>query len=70
MGVKVSVNTDNRTVSNITLTEEYASLMNYLDFTIDDLFQMNLNAIDYAFISNIEKEYLKKELLEKKESLL
>lgn len=70
MGVKVSVNTDNRTVSNITLTEEYASLMNYLNFTIDDLVQMNLNAIDYAFISEVEKEYLKKELLEKKESLL
>ena len=70
MGIKVSVNTDNRTVSNITLTEEYVSLINYLGFTIDDIYQMNLNAIDYAFISQEEKEELKRKLLEKKESLL
>ncbi len=68
MGIKVSVNTDNRTVSNITLTEEYVSLINYLNFTIDDIYQMNLNAIDYAFISQDEKEELKRKLLEKKES--
>ena len=68
MGIKVSVNTDNRTVSNITLTEEYVSLINYLGFTIDDIYQMNLNAIDYAFISQEEKDELKRELLEKKES--
>lgn len=61
-GVKVSVNTDNRTVSNISLTEEYSSLINYLDFTIDDLYQMNLNAIDYAFISEEEKEELRKKI--------
>lgn len=64
-GVKVSVNTDNRVVSNITLTEEYNSLMKFLDFKIADLYQMNLNAIDYAFISELEKDELKKKLLEK-----
>ena len=68
-GVKVSVNTDNRTVSNITLTEEYSSLINILGLTLDDLYQMNLNAISYAFISKDEKEKLKSILLQKKESL-
>ena len=64
-GVRVSINTDNRTVSNITLTEEYINLINYLDFTIDDLYQMNLNAINFAFISNKEKDELRKKLLVK-----
>lgn len=62
MGLKVSVNTDNRLVSNITLTEEYNSLVNFLDFNMNDLYQMNLNAIDYAFISEFEKEELRKKI--------
>ncbi len=66
MGVKVSVNTDNRLVSNITLTEEYKSLMNFLGFTIDDLYQMNINAIDYAFLSQEEKLELKDKLMQNK----
>ncbi len=70
MGVKVCVNTDNRTISNITLTEEYENLIHYLDFTIDELYQMNLNAIDYAFLKKSEKEELRKIILQKKESLM
>lgn len=66
--VKLSVNTDNRTVSNISLTEEYTSLINILGFNINDLYQMNLNAINYAFLSDKEKQELKNRLLEKKES--
>ena len=62
-GVRVSINTDNRIVSNITLTEEYINLINYLDFTMDDLYQMNLNAINFAFISSKEKDELRKKLL-------
>ena len=66
-GVKVCINTDNRTVSNMTLTEEYENLVNHLHFTIDDLITMNLNAIDKAFISNEEKENLRN-LITKKDS--
>ena len=64
-GVLLSVNTDNRTVSNITLTEEYDSLINVLGFTLDDLYQMNINAINYAFLTNEEKQELINKLLEK-----
>ena len=60
--VKVCTNTDNRLVSNITLTEEYVNLVNILDFTIADLIKMNLNAIDYAFLSFQEKEELRKKI--------
>ena len=64
-GVKVCINTDNRTVSDITLTEEYFNLIEYLNFTYDDLVKMNLNAIDGAFISKEEKQKLK-DMYEKK----
>ena len=64
-GVLLSVNTDNRTVSNITLTNEYDSLINVLGFTLDDLYQMNINAINYAFLTNEEKQELINKLLEK-----
>jgi len=64
-GVRVSVNTDNRVISNITLGEEYINLINYLDFTIDELYQMNLNAINWAFLSNQEKDELRRKLMVK-----
>lgn len=60
-GVLVSVNTDNRTVSNITLTDEYQKLLDCFSFTLEDLKMMNIYAINGAFIS--EKE--KKELIQK-----
>ncbi len=63
--VRVCTNTDNRLVSNITLTEEYNSLVNILGFTKDNLIQMNLNAIDYAFLNDEEKNKLKEEIMAK-----
>ena len=64
-GVKVSINTDNRVVSDITLTEEYINLMHFLDFTINDFYKMNLNAINASFLTDSEKEELKKRLMTK-----
>lgn len=55
-GLMVTVNTDNRTVSNITLTEEYAKLIKYFSFNIEDFKKMNVNAIKNAFISNDLKD--------------
>ncbi len=57
-GVKVCINTDNRTVSNISLTDEYIHLIKELDFSYLDLINMNINAINGAFISDQEKEDL------------
>ena len=62
MGVKISINTDNRTVSNTNLDYEYSLLKNNLGFTDQDLINCNLNAIDAAFISEKEKDKLRKEL--------
>lgn len=54
-GCLISINTDNRTVSNITLTEEYQKLIKGFGFTIDDLTKFNLNAINYSYLSDSEK---------------
>ncbi len=59
LGVKVTINTDNRTVSNITITEEYIRLKDTFHFTIKDFHHMNLNAINAAFITEKEKTSLR-----------
>lgn len=64
-GVLVSINTDNRTVSNTSLNYEYELLEKYFNFSEKDFIKFNLNAIDGAFISSEEKELLREKLLEK-----
>lgn len=60
----ISINTDNRTVSQITLTKEYEDLIKIFGFTIEDIKQCNLNAICYSFLKQKEKEILKKQIEE------
>lgn len=62
-GVSVTINTDNRTISNTTLTDEYNLLNKYFNFTVTDFVEMNKCAIEHAFLSDKEKEDLLKELL-------
>ena len=59
--INISINTDNMTVSNIDLNEEYLKLINNFPFSIDDLKEINRNSVNYAFLSPKEKI----ELLEK-----
>lgn len=61
-GVKVTINTDNRTISNTTLTDEYNLLNKYFGFTITDFVEMNRYAVKHAFLSDKEKEELLKQL--------
>lgn len=63
MGVLVTINTDNRTVSNTNLNREYRLLNETFGFTDEDFLQFNMNAIEAAFISDDEKEVLKRRLL-------
>ena len=56
--ILVSINTDNNTVSNVTLTTEYEKLAQKLNFTYKDFVKMNKDAIRHAFISEDEKEQL------------
>ena len=62
--VKITINTDNRTVSNTTLTKTYKDLANTFHFTKEDFIKMNETAIKGAFINDLEKEELLKKLHE------
>lgn len=56
--IKVCINTDNTTVSNVSLTEEYLKLYSTFNFTLDDYKMMNINAVNASFLSDKEKERL------------
>lgn len=57
-GVKVTINTDDMTVSNTTLKDEYETLVN-LGFTDENLCEFAENTIDFAFCDTKLKSYLK-----------
>lgn len=59
--IPLGINTDNQTVSNISLSEEYYKLSQTFNFSINDFKIMNENSIKHAFIN----EDIKKELLDK-----
>ena len=58
-GVKCCINCDNRTLTNITLDNEYDHCINELGFSESDLIRFNLNAIDGAFIDESIKQRLR-----------
>lgn len=57
-GCKISINTDNRTVSNTTLEHEYKMLNKYLGFTTHDIIKTNIDAIHKSFLKDEEKKEL------------
>lgn len=58
MNLLVTINTDNRTVSNTTLTKTYQDLQKVFSFTEQDFLKMNENAIKGSFLKQEEKEHL------------
>lgn len=58
-GIRVTVNTDNRTCSDTTLEREYALLQTHLGFTLDELRRMNGHALDAAFLPDEIKAVLR-----------
>ena len=65
-GLKVTVNTDNNTVSNTDIINEYRWILEQTKLNLNDLKQMNINAVMGLFnISEQEKERLIKEIKEK-----
>ena len=61
-GVSLNVNTDNRTVTPITLTKEYEKLQQTFGWKIADFYQCNVNALKAAFIPQALKEKLIEQL--------
>jgi adenosine deaminase len=64
-GLNICINTDNKTVSNISLTDEYIKLHNRFNFNIHDFKIMNVNAIKSTFLTDEEKEKLINEIIYK-----
>lgn len=56
--VKTTINTDNMTVSNTTLENEYINLLENTELEYEDLVKMNINSINAAFITEEEKVVL------------
>ena len=58
-GLKVTVNCDNNTVSNTDIINEYSWILEHTKLDINDLKQMNINAVNGLFnISEKEKEQI------------
>jgi adenosine deaminase len=49
-GMNVSLNTDNRLMSDTTLSDEYLYAAKYLDFTFDELCTLALNGFESSFL--------------------
>lgn len=62
-GVKTTINTDNDTVSNTNIFEEYKWVMENTNLTIKDLLMMNLDGIRNAFTDSSIKVELAKKIL-------
>jgi adenosine deaminase len=57
-GLNVVLNTDNRLMSGINLTDEYQNAATHLGFTFDELSRMALNGFESAFIHQKDREAL------------
>ncbi|MGM0470953.1 MAG: adenosine deaminase [Bacillota bacterium] len=58
LGIPITINTDNRTVSNTTLSQEYVKLHRQLDFSLAEIKELIINGLQAGFIEQSEKERL------------
>ncbi len=61
-GLAVSVNTDTRTMTNVTLTQEYERLHQVFGWKKEHFFRCNLNALHAAFVPEETKQHLEQRL--------
>ena len=66
MGIPVTINTDNMTMSKVTLDDEYDHCLNEMGFEYEDLILMNINSVKVSFLPEEDK----KELIAKLEKCL
>jgi adenosine deaminase len=55
-GLLITVNSDDPTLFNTSITQEYEALIDGLNFSLDDLKRLSLNAIQASFMKPSEKE--------------
>ncbi|MCQ1987699.1 adenosine deaminase [Arthrobacter sp. zg-Y844] len=57
-GFAVTVNTDNRLMSSVTLSGEFELLMDTFDYDLDDVLELTMNAVNAAFLPLDERAAL------------
>lgn len=62
-GVPVTINSDDPTIQDTDLTDDYMKACSYFDLDIEDLIALNLIAIEGAFLPDTEKADLKSRYL-------
>lgn len=62
MGIPVTINTDNMTMSRTTLDQEYDHCLNEMGFEYEDLILMNLNSINQSFAPEEVKRDIRERL--------
>ncbi|MEL3971130.1 adenosine deaminase [Rossellomorea oryzaecorticis] len=62
-GIKITINTDNRTVSDTTMTKEFNVVWNQFDMSDEDYRDIYKNSVEASFAADEVKEDLKKYLL-------
>ena len=70
LGIPVSINTDNRTVSNTTLTDEICLLDEYFNISYQLLKEVMLSSINQSFTSDAKKQKISKLIDEAYESVV
>lgn len=60
--VSLSINTDGRTISDVTLTDEYQTLERVFDWRLDQLKKCNLEAVRHAFTTEVVKDRLRRQI--------
>ncbi|MCE1246928.1 MAG: adenosine deaminase [Firmicutes bacterium] len=58
-GIPVTINSDDPSVSNITLTDDYVKIVDKFGFTLRDVEKFVMNGLDAAFLPKDEKEALR-----------
>lgn len=68
-GMNVALNTDNRLMSDTTLTDEYLYAAKHLDFTFDELCTLSLNGFESAFLPWEQRMQLLEEVSQELDAL-
>ncbi|WP_394941605.1 adenosine deaminase [Psychromicrobium sp. YIM B11713] len=63
-GFRVTINTDNRLMSAVTLSDEFELLVQTFDYDLDDLLSLTLNAAEAAFLPLEQREALVEQITE------
>jgi len=64
MGIRITVNSDDPSMFGTDMNNEYVQLHEQLGFTVPELFQISLNAVDSAFLPEEEKMKLREKFHE------